>query len=92
MSSFDIIGMCLRNLFKRKLRTLLTMLGVIIGTTALVLTISLGLASDARFNRMLEEMGGEMTLINVSQGSGGGPMVWGPDGPVVPDGVPVLND
>ena len=65
MSIFDIISMCLRNLWKRKLRTLLTMLGVIIGTAALILTISLGLANEARFDRMVAEWERDLTVINV---------------------------
>ena len=90
MSALDVLSMCLRNLLKRKLRTLLTMLGVIIGTAALVLTMSLGLASDARFDRMMDEMGQDMTMISVwTQGNF---MVIGPDGPVVPEGVLVLDD
>ena len=89
MSSFDIIGMCIRNLLKRKLRTLLTMLGVIIGTAALVLTISLGLASDARFEQMAEDMDLDMTLITVWPS---GMVGWGPDGPTTPEGVPELDD
>ena len=32
MSSFDLINMAVRNLWKRKMRTFLTVLGVIIGT------------------------------------------------------------
>ena len=89
MSSFDILGMCVRNLLKRKLRTFLTMLGVIIGTAALVLTISLGLASDARFEQMAYDMNLDMTLINVWPSGMRG---WGPDGPITPEGVPELDD
>lgn len=64
MKNSDILGMCLRNLFKRKLRTILTMLGVVIGTIAIVVTISLGLAVDARFDQMINEMG-DITVITV---------------------------
>ena len=88
MSSFDLIGMCVRNLLKRKLRTMLTMLGVIIGTAALVLTISLGLASDARFEQMALDMNIDMTSIEVRPS----PFVtWTPEGPVTPEGVPELD-
>ena len=68
MSSVDILTMCLRNLFKRKLRTILTMLGVVIGTVAIVVTISLGLAVDLRFQQRIDEMG-NVTVITVQSGA-----------------------
>ena len=38
----DILLLSLQNLKRRRLRTLLTMLGVVIGTAAIVVTLSLG--------------------------------------------------
>ena len=64
MRNSDILSMCLRNLFKRKLRTILTMLGVVIGTSAIVVTVSLGLAVDMRFQDILDGMG-DAHLITV---------------------------
>jgi len=66
MSVFDVIGMCFRNLIKRKLRTFLTLLGVMIGTSSIILMISLGLATDAQFAQWIEDMGMDLTVINVS--------------------------
>jgi len=56
--------MCLRNLFKRKLRTFLTMTGVMIGTVAIVVTVSLGLAVNLRFQQQIDQMG-DATIITV---------------------------
>ena len=70
MRSLDILGMCIRNLVKRKLRTFLTMLGVIIGTAALVLTVSLGLANEDRFDRMVEQWDRDLTVIHVHESGG----------------------
>lgn len=39
----DILGMSLTNLWRRKTRTILTVLGVIIGTTSIVVMLSLGI-------------------------------------------------
>ena len=64
MRNIDILTMCLRNLFKRKLRTILTMLGVVIGTVAIVVTVSLGLAINLRFEQQMAGMG-EITVITV---------------------------
>ena len=65
MSSIDTISMCARNLFKRKLRTFLTLLGVVIGTASIILMISFGLATDAMFSQMAEDMGLDMTRVRV---------------------------
>ena len=42
MKIVDILAMCLRNLWRRKVRTLLTVFGVVIGTCSIVVMISLG--------------------------------------------------
>ena len=90
MSVFDVFGMCVRNLIKRKLRTFLTMLGVIIGTAALVLIVSLGLATNARFERIRDAFVGDLTAISVWQG---GMWIWNEDGTLTaPDHIPDLDD
>jgi len=71
MKIFDVVSMCLRNLVKRKLRTFLTLLGVMIGTGSIIIMISLGLATDAQFMQMIEDLGLNMTEINVSPHWGG---------------------
>ncbi|MCL2840531.1 MAG: ABC transporter permease [Defluviitaleaceae bacterium] len=76
MKNLDVLGMCVRNLVKRKLRTFLTMLGVIIGTAALVLTVSLGLANEARFDRMIDEWDRDLSVITVHESGG---MTQNPD-------------
>lgn len=43
MKISDILGMSLTNLWRRKTRTILTILGVIIGTTSIVVMLSLGI-------------------------------------------------
>ena len=46
MSVSDMIKMALRNLWKRKLRTFLTILGVIIGTASIVVMVSIGIGMN----------------------------------------------
>lgn len=65
MSSIDIISMAIRNLIKRKLRTFLTIMGVVVGTAAIVVMISLGLAMNQSFEKRIEEMG-DLTIIEVN--------------------------
>lgn len=49
--------MSLGNLWRRKLRTLLTVLGVIIGTASIITTLSLGFGMKEQNNKLLAQMG-----------------------------------
>ena len=73
----DLLIMSMNNLRRRKLRTVLTVLGVIIGTAAIVVMVSLGIG----LNEMTMEQiasGGSLTTIEVySQSSGGGMQMMG---------------
>ncbi|NMB95666.1 MAG: ABC transporter permease [Clostridiaceae bacterium] len=64
MNSFDIIGMALKNLWRRKVRTILTVFGVIIGTAAIVLVLSLSIGMNESFKQQISQMG-SLTVINV---------------------------
>ena len=64
MMIFDIVSMCLRNLLRRKIRTLLTIVGVVVGTCAIVVMISLGLGMNASQEALLAQMG-DLTIIEV---------------------------
>lgn len=64
MSNFDVLQMAVRNLLKRKLRTFLTILGVVVGTAAIVIMISLGIAMNDSFYGQVEQMG-DITRIMV---------------------------
>lgn len=50
----DILAQSLQNLLRRKLRSLLTMLGVVIGTAAIVVTMSLGAGAEKAQMEALE--------------------------------------
>ncbi|MEG1849668.1 MAG: ABC transporter permease, partial [Oscillospiraceae bacterium] len=64
MKTFDLIQMCLRNLTRRKFRTLLTMIGVVLGTCAVVMMIALGLGMKQSLDESLAQMG-DLTLIEI---------------------------
>lgn len=64
MKTFDLIQMCLRNLIRRKYRTLLTLVGVVAGTCAVVLMIAVGLGMKASQEAQLAQMG-DLTVIEV---------------------------
>ncbi len=59
-----MVKMALRNLWKRKLRTFLTILGVIIGTASIVVMVSIGIGMNESFQKQVEEWG-SLQVINV---------------------------
>ncbi len=65
MKLIDLLKISIGNLNRRKLRTLLTILGVIIGTTSVVTMISLGIGLDDLQTKALKEAG-SLTAIDVS--------------------------
>ena len=64
MNSTDIFKMSVRNLWRRKLRTVLTLLGVIIGTASIVVMVSLGIGMERSFKEEIANMG-DLTIIDV---------------------------
>lgn len=64
MSIFDLIRTGFKNLWRRKVRTLLTVLGVIIGTASIVVMLSLGIGMDENFKHQISMMG-SLNVINV---------------------------
>ena len=71
MKLFDLLLMSISNLWKRKLRTVLTVLGVVIGITSIVVMVALG---NGLKESMLESYSSynSMTQITVNSRSGGG--------------------
>ncbi|MEN6327863.1 MAG: ABC transporter permease [Syntrophomonas sp.] len=75
MNSLDLLKMSLSNLMRRKTRTILTLLGVIIGTSSIIVMLSLGIAMDQSFKETLAKMG-SLNVIDVnSSGMYAGPMM-----------------
>lgn len=64
MRFFDIVVLALKNLWRRKVRTLLTVIGVIIGTASIVVMLSLGIGMDESFKKQVSSMG-SLNIINV---------------------------
>ena len=81
MNYIDLLRMSLSSLWRRKLRTVLTVLGVVVGTASIVVMISLGLGLNKTNMEQIEQYGG-LTTISVYPNesgyvmySGGGAMV-----------------
>jgi len=64
MNSFDLFRMGIKNLWRRKLRTFLTVLGVIIGASSIIVMLSLGFGLSQSFEDQISQWG-SLTTINV---------------------------
>lgn len=65
MNWFELIRFSLGNLLRRKLRTSLTVLGVMIGTASIVVMMSLGIGLDYSYTQQLENSA-TLTMITVN--------------------------
>ncbi|MDY0235739.1 MAG: ABC transporter permease [Gudongella sp.] len=66
MNNLDLILMGVKNLWRRKLRTFLTVLGVIIGASSIIVMLSLGFGLSQAFEDQIAQWG-DLTTINVHQ-------------------------
>lgn len=71
MSNLDLLTMALRNLWRRKLRTSLTLLGVLIGSTSIIVMVSLGLGLKQATLESFQRLGSLTTISVRSQGGYG---------------------
>ncbi len=86
MKLFDSFRIVWRNLWRMKLRTILTSVGVMIGTAAIVAMISLSLGLKENAVKSLERFS-NLTELDVAPGY----MMPGQDTPLPPDQVKQLN-
>lgn len=84
MKISDMISMCFKNLWRRKGRTFLTVIGVIIGCCAIIVMISLGLGMNAAMDAMLANWG-DLNAVTIYSGRS----MYGDSGS---SDQPVLND
>lgn len=64
MKIFDLLKLSFGNLWRRKGRTALTAVGVILGTCLIIIAISLGLAMNQQIEAMLQSWG-DLTMITI---------------------------
>ena len=81
MKISDLLRLSTDNLRRRKGRTALTVIGVVVGTFSIIVMISLGIASNAQNEAMLQSWG-DLTQITINN------YQWG----AASGDVPVLDD
>ena len=74
MRIFDLVALIFENLNRRKARVALTAVGVVIGTAAVVILVSLGFGLQRNANEQLGNIG-DLTRIDVNPIYGEGPIV-----------------
>lgn len=74
----DLLRMSVSSLRRRKLRTFLTILGVVIGTASIVVMISLGLGLQESMYKEVEQNGGTTSITVTGKDAGG--MMYGYSG------------
>jgi putative ABC transport system permease protein len=81
MKPFDLLRLIFGNLSRRKARVALTAIGVVIGTAAVVILVSLAIGLQKNANEQLYGIG-DLTQIQVMPvyGGEGGPIMMGPGG------------
>ncbi len=79
MNFFDLLRLITGNLNRRKARVALTAIGVVIGTAAVVILVSLAIGLQKNANEQLYGIG-DLTLIQVSPSYGEGGMMMGGGG------------
>ena len=73
MNNRDLISLSFRNLLRRKTRTILAVIGVVVGTCAIVVMLSIGFGLSASFQEQIESYG-NLHLVEIF--TGGGPMMY----------------
>ncbi|NLB78319.1 MAG: ABC transporter permease [Clostridiaceae bacterium] len=71
MKLLDTLFLSIKNLWRRKLRTFLTVMGVMIGCCAIVIMLSLGIAMERNFMAQVSQMGNIMQIQVYNYNHGG---------------------
>ncbi|MCR5481991.1 MAG: ABC transporter permease [Clostridia bacterium] len=70
MNYRDIIELCLKNLLRRRTRTLLAITGVVVGTCAIVVMVSIGVGLSQSYQSQIESYG-NLHMVTVNSAGGG---------------------
>ncbi|WP_040951667.1 ABC transporter permease [Gorillibacterium massiliense] len=84
MNSLDLIQLALINFLRSKVRSFLTILGVVIGTAAIVVMLSLGIGMNESFKQQVSQMG-SLNIIDVYVNGDNGRVSSGGGGTAVLD-------
>ena len=72
MKSRTLIRVAVKSIFKNKMRTLLTMLGIIIGVGAVIVMVAIGLGAQSQIQQQIQNLGTNMLVVTPGSSSSGG--------------------
>jgi len=73
ISPIEILRISWEGVVRNKVRSLLTMLGVIIGVAAVIIMIAISAGTEAQISDQIQGLGSNLAFIQASFGRGGGP-------------------
>jgi putative ABC transport system permease protein len=92
MNSFQLLRVALRSLAVNKLRSALTMLGIVIGVGAVIVMIAVGAGAQQRVEEQIRALGSNLLLVTPgSTTSGGVRMGFGSSSTLTEDDVVAIN-
>jgi putative ABC transport system permease protein len=80
MKVSNLIKVAGDSIFKNKMRTLLTMLGIIIGVAAVIVMIAIGAGAQRQIERQIQNLGTNMLVITPGSTASGGVSLGGQSG------------
>jgi putative ABC transport system permease protein len=66
MNLLELVSMALRTVVSNPMRTMLTMLGVIIGVSSVITLVSIGQGTSAQIEKQYESLGTNLLVVNVN--------------------------
>ena len=72
MRGSTLIGVALHSILENKMRTLLTMLGIIIGVGAVIVMVAIGQGAQSKIQEQVNNLGTNMIVVTPGTSSQGG--------------------
>ncbi len=72
MRSGTLVKVAVKSILKNKMRTLLTMLGIIIGVGAVIVMVAIGLGAQSQIQQQIQNLGTNMLVVTPGSSSSGG--------------------
>src|SRR5258705_5304726 len=72
MTGQTVFRMALKSIFKNKMRTLLTMLGIVIGVGAVIVMVAIGNGAQSQIASQINSLGTNLIVVMPGSGTPGG--------------------
>jgi putative ABC transport system permease protein len=72
MTNSTVLRMAMRSILKNKMRTLLTMLGIVIGVGAVIVMVAIGNGAQSQIKRQISSLGTNLIVVTAGSAQQGG--------------------